>query len=326
MGRRKMKMKKKMKKKKRDAKLKSQYSFRYFSLTFFFDKSLFPKLNRKHGKNRAEEMLVGRLGFRALSNKVVTCGAMWSMQEACRAAGGSSSADDVLLGRPRGMTQLAYNRMRPAPQVDGTALGQWKGKMPEQPVFEGYPDVERRVRAALQKALPRARFEEAEPGVFVLPVQERELYGKKHAKALRKDNRVPAILFGGQETPELLSVRTGDLLSLLAGRGLMGHDYVLALPHDRRVKVTPHICQLHPTSDVPMAITFHRWSPPVAAPPVLSTNAMHASAYRACRHAHRSEAIPEPRRPGTHKQPLGPTKAVRARRDHKRGVIVQLRS
>ena len=226
----------------------------------------------------------------------------------------------------RNMTILSYNRMRPSPRVDKTAVGTFRGIIPEVPSIPDSPELEKRLRASLERAIPRPRFKEAEPGLFVLPVSSRSSYGKKAAKLLRKDGSIPAILFGGDQASELLSVKAGDIVSLLTGRGLMGFDYVLHIDEQRELRVTPHICQLHPTRDTPLCITFFRWSPPVQPPPPLSISQKFDSAYTACRFAHRSGIKGTPRRPGTHKQPLGPTKLVRARRDKQAGITIDLQT
>lgn len=233
-----------------------------------------------------------------------------------------SEAGLISLGQ-RPMSRLVYNRLPDVTPVDTTTRGSFRGVLPDTTIKPTDTPQEIELKRLLAKALPQHRFKEEEKGIFVLPVTSRKLRGRKAAKHLRKENEITAILFGGnpkEQPPELLKLKTGNIVSLLAGRGLMGHDYILDIKdQNRQVRVTPHICQFHPVTDVPINITFYRWKQPAPPAPKLSLNQRFPSnAQKAFKALAKEWNRKSPRVPTTWRTPLGPTFATRERREKQR--------
>jgi ribosomal protein L25 (general stress protein Ctc) len=164
----------------------------------------------------------------------------------------------------------------------------------------------------MDRVRPQYKYEEHEPGVFLVDGVSRHVRGKTQCKRLRKEGLVPGIIFGGSEAPQLICVRSGLLESLLWGRGLFGFDYMISIDgSEERVRVTPHMCELHPTSDVPLSITLFRVPPPEPEPPVLTFEERYPTAYAYMR----AEWKPNfhkrcVRGRGTWRHPVGPMKAT----------------
>jgi large subunit ribosomal protein L25 len=92
-----------------------------------------------------------------------------------------------------------------------------------------------------------------------LDADRRERVGKGAARATRRDNRVPAVIYGGGQAPVSISLdynRTNQLI--YAGHFLttvfeikVGGDTIRAIPRDY---------QLHPVKDTPVHVDFLRLS------------------------------------------------------------------
>lgn len=95
--------------------------------------------------------------------------------------------------------------------------------------------------------------------IFTLSAAIREKGGKGPARAARRDGLVPAIIYGNQEEPLMITVPRRDLELRLAMPGFLIH--LLDIQVDGKShRVLPRDTQLHPVTDVPMHVDFLRYS------------------------------------------------------------------
>ena len=95
--------------------------------------------------------------------------------------------------------------------------------------------------------------------IVTLSAELREKGGKGTARAARRAGRVPAVIYGNQEEPLMITVPRRDLEQRLALPGFMIH--LLDVQVDGQVhRVLPRDTQLHPVTDVPLHVDFLRYS------------------------------------------------------------------
>lgn len=95
--------------------------------------------------------------------------------------------------------------------------------------------------------------------IFTLSAAIREKGGKGPARAARRDGLVPAIIYGNQEEPLMITVPRRDLELRLAMPGFLIH--LLDIQVDGKShRVLPRDTQLHPVTDVPLHVDFLRYS------------------------------------------------------------------
>ena len=86
---------------------------------------------------------------------------------------------------------------------------------------------------------------------------KRERAGKGSSRATRRDGRVPAVIYGGNQAPELISVVFNDLwLKYLKG-GFMNTLFNVEI-EGQNEQVLPRDVQLHPVTDRILHVDFFR--------------------------------------------------------------------
>lgn len=92
-----------------------------------------------------------------------------------------------------------------------------------------------------------------------LPAELRERAGKGASRALRRDSRVPAVIYGGNEEPTTIHVEEKLLMKLL----MTGHFFNSIINIElggKTVRTLPKDVALHPVSDRPLHADFLRLS------------------------------------------------------------------
>ena len=90
-----------------------------------------------------------------------------------------------------------------------------------------------------------------------LDVQLREGTGKGAARALRREGRVPAVLYGGEEVPAHFSLDPIQLDKELHKTGFMSKVFELSL-QGKKEKALARAVQFHPVTDLPLHVDFYR--------------------------------------------------------------------
>jgi large subunit ribosomal protein L25 len=86
----------------------------------------------------------------------------------------------------------------------------------------------------------------------------RERVGKGGARALRRDGRIPAVVYGGSETPMNVSLSSRELAREYHRPGFFARLYDLAVDGDSH-KVLPRDVQTDPVTDKPIHVDFLRY-------------------------------------------------------------------
>jgi large subunit ribosomal protein L25 len=93
---------------------------------------------------------------------------------------------------------------------------------------------------------------------MVFPAERREKSGKGPARQIRREGKIPAIVYGGQGEPVRIAVPFKELKREL-GTNPRFFSTVFELDFGgERLKVLPREAQLHPVSDDPLHIDFLR--------------------------------------------------------------------
>jgi len=94
---------------------------------------------------------------------------------------------------------------------------------------------------------------------IVFHVQPRERAGTGAARAVRRQGRIPAIVYGGDRPPEMISISFNEFQrAVVRNPRLMSSVVVLERPDGSRERVLPREVQLHPVTDLPLHIDFLR--------------------------------------------------------------------
>ena len=94
----------------------------------------------------------------------------------------------------------------------------------------------------------------------VIQAQPRSRAGKGAARAVRREGQVPAVIYGGNEEPELISVETRELVKQLNTGTLMSRVFNVEV-EGKKTRVIPRDVQLHPVKDTPLHVDFFRLAP-----------------------------------------------------------------
>ena len=94
---------------------------------------------------------------------------------------------------------------------------------------------------------------------LTLPAETRERAGKGASRALRREGRVPAVVYGGKEEPLSVHVEEKELRRQL-GTGHFFNSVVEVEVGGKKVRTLPKDVAFHPVTDRPLHVDFLRIS------------------------------------------------------------------
>jgi large subunit ribosomal protein L25 len=94
---------------------------------------------------------------------------------------------------------------------------------------------------------------------LTLPAEARERAGKGASRALRREGRTPAVIYGGKEEPTMIHVEQKELVRQLATGHFM-NSIVLIEIGGKTVRTLPKDVAFHPVTDRPTHVDFLRLS------------------------------------------------------------------
>ena len=109
---------------------------------------------------------------------------------------------------------------------------------------------------------------------LTLPAEARERAGKGASRALRREGRVPAVIYGGNEEPTPIHVESKELVRQLMSGHFM-NSIVMIEVGGKKIRTLPKDVAFHPVSDRPLHADFLRLSKDAKVEvnvPVLFTN------------------------------------------------------
>jgi large subunit ribosomal protein L25 len=92
---------------------------------------------------------------------------------------------------------------------------------------------------------------------IVLKVEVRERAGTGPARAVRREGKVPGVLYGGKEGPVAIAVREADFRKALYTGKLLGHLVKLRHGKDTQSVIAKDV-QFHPVTDEPVHFDLYR--------------------------------------------------------------------
>ena len=92
-----------------------------------------------------------------------------------------------------------------------------------------------------------------------LPAEARDRAGKGASRSLRREGRVPAVVYGGKEAPVSIHVEQKELVRLL-GTGHFFNSVVEITVDGKTVQTLPKDVAFHPVNDRPLHVDFLRLS------------------------------------------------------------------
>lgn len=92
-----------------------------------------------------------------------------------------------------------------------------------------------------------------------LNAELRERAGKGAARAVRREGRVPGVIYGNKQEPVLISLDPVDLMKEYQKPGFFAHVYEIAVGGET-YKVLARDLQTHPIKDHPIHVDFMRFS------------------------------------------------------------------
>lgn len=94
---------------------------------------------------------------------------------------------------------------------------------------------------------------------LTLPAEARERAGKGASRELRRNGRIPAVIYGGKEEPTPIHVEEKELVRQLMTGHFMNSIVEIELG-GKKVRTLPKDVALHPVSDRPTHVDFFRLS------------------------------------------------------------------
>ena len=92
---------------------------------------------------------------------------------------------------------------------------------------------------------------------LTLAAEARERAGKGASRALRREGRIPAVVYGGKEEP--LSIHVEErLLRRMLGTGHFTNSIVMIDVGGKKLRTLPKDVHFHPVSDRPLHVDFFR--------------------------------------------------------------------
>jgi large subunit ribosomal protein L25 len=92
---------------------------------------------------------------------------------------------------------------------------------------------------------------------LTLPAETRERAGKGASRVLRREGRVPAVIYGGKEQPLPIHVEAKELVRQL-GTGHFMNSIVMIDVGGKSVRTLPKDVAFHPVTDRPLHVDFLR--------------------------------------------------------------------
>jgi large subunit ribosomal protein L25 len=92
-----------------------------------------------------------------------------------------------------------------------------------------------------------------------LKAANREGTGKAVNRAIRKEGRVPGVIYGGEQAPENVTVEYKEIFKQVQTGHFLSTVYMLDLG-GKKIRVIPRDVQLHPVRDFPIHVDFMRIS------------------------------------------------------------------
>lgn len=92
---------------------------------------------------------------------------------------------------------------------------------------------------------------------LTLPAELRERAGKGASRELRRQGRVPAVIYGGKEEPTSIHIEARELVRQL-GTGHFMNSIVMVEVNGKPVRTIPKDVALHPVTDRPLHADFLR--------------------------------------------------------------------
>ncbi len=92
---------------------------------------------------------------------------------------------------------------------------------------------------------------------LTLPAEARERAGKGASRTLRREGRVPAVIYGGKEAPQMIHVEAKELARQL-GTGHFMNSIVEIKLGGKTIRTLPKDVSLHPVNDRPEHVDFLR--------------------------------------------------------------------
>jgi large subunit ribosomal protein L25 len=94
---------------------------------------------------------------------------------------------------------------------------------------------------------------------LVLSAEARDRAGKGASRALRREGRVPAVIYGNNEEPQMVHVEE-KLLNKLLGTGHFFNSVVMVEVGGKKIRTLPKDVAFHPVNDRPLHADFLRVS------------------------------------------------------------------
>lgn len=94
--------------------------------------------------------------------------------------------------------------------------------------------------------------------IETIAAQKRDAGGKGAARATRREGRIPGVIYGGNEDPQMVSLDYAALMKVLKRGGFLSHQFMLDLGGNAQVRVIPRDLQLDPVRDFPLHVDFLR--------------------------------------------------------------------
>ena len=91
-----------------------------------------------------------------------------------------------------------------------------------------------------------------------LSAEPRAGAGKGAARSVRRQGRVPAVIYGGKQPPSLISLEYNRLIREMKRGGFMHRVFDLTVNGGDVVRVVPRDLQLDPVKDLPLHVDFLR--------------------------------------------------------------------
>lgn len=92
----------------------------------------------------------------------------------------------------------------------------------------------------------------------VISATARQLGGKGAARAVRREGKVPAVIYGGDEkTPETVALDHNDIFKIINKGRFLSTVFELDIA-GRKIRAIPRDVQLDPVKDIPVHVDFQR--------------------------------------------------------------------